>query len=259
MLSLKSGGYGITKYQLRGRNASVSTTSQTLWIVGGNYARLSSGTALEVISSSANDAAAGTGARTVVVQGVDANYEKFTETVTLNGTNAVALANTSVLGINKFYVATTGSGLVNAGTIDVRTVSGATVKTRINSGVDAGVGLGIAADFLFTVPAGHNALLREVFVSSISVTGGLTAWIVTHNSSGVQYQQGSGCYWVSPSGVGVGSLGQTRIHFGEGLIIPEKTLIECRVDATAGTPEVTAMADLFLFNDDLNPLYFGAG
>lgn len=231
---------------LRGRNPAISTSASTIWAPGAsNYAQLLTGTACEIVSSSANDAAAGTGARTVIIEGVDSNYRYFTETKTMNGVTPVALTNTSIIGINAMRVATAGSGLVNAGTIDVRTVSGSVVKSRINTTADAGLGLGQAADFIYTVPAGMKALLGDVHFSGITLTGALTVNIRTYTSSGIKYDQGSGrsSLYVTGFNGGVG-----LIHFGEGLWIPEKTLIEGRVVVSAGTSDVVAQANLFLFD-----------
>jgi hypothetical protein len=48
-------------------------------------------TSLEVVSSSVNDTSAGTGARTVQVEGIGTGWEVVTEDITMNGTTAVAL------------------------------------------------------------------------------------------------------------------------------------------------------------------------
>ena len=41
--------------------------------------------------------------------------------------------------------------------------------------------------------------------------------------------------------------GPFTIDFGEGLYIPKQTLIELRVDVSAGTPVVNASGELILF------------
>lgn len=69
-------------------------------------------------SSSANDAAAGTGARTVILSYYDSTLTTLkTETVTLNGVSAVNTTNTDICFIEKIAVAQVGSGGGNAGTI----------------------------------------------------------------------------------------------------------------------------------------------
>ncbi len=249
-----SSGYGITKVQLRGRNGAATNTAYTLWASGAaNYAQMLTGTACEVVSSSASDAAAGTGARTVVVKGLDASYVPFTETVTLNGITPVALTNTSIVAVNRFYVATTGNGLANAGTIDVRTVSGSTVKSRINTDVSVGLGLGEAAEFIYTVPAGYNALLKPVDFGGTTLTGALTVNVRLHDVNGVKRDVGAGksSLYVTGFNGGVG-----KINFGDGFLVPEKTLIEGRCYVSAGTSEVVAMADLMVASSSLYPWPF---
>jgi hypothetical protein len=83
-----------------------------------------------VKSSSANDAAAGTGARTLIIYYVDqTGATSTTETVTLNGTTAVNLVNTNHCYIEKMIVQTVGSGAVNAGIISLFTGTGGTGTT----------------------------------------------------------------------------------------------------------------------------------
>lgn len=75
-----------------------------------------------VKSTSANDASAGTGARTVIITYYDqTGAGPNTETVTLNGTTAVNLVNTNHCFIEKMVVVTVGSTGSNAGTISLFT------------------------------------------------------------------------------------------------------------------------------------------
>lgn len=230
---------------LRGRNSAISSTASTLWGMGvANYAQLLTGTACEVVSSSANDAAAGTGARTVEVTGVNSSYAPFKETITMNGVTPVPLTNTSIIGINSLKVLTAGSGITNAGSIDVRTVSGSTVKTRMIASAE-GLGASQAADFLFTIPASKKALLTDVHFSGITVTGSVTVTIRSYNSAGVKFQEGVGQSSLYVTGFN-GAIG--KVPFGEGVWFPEKTLIEGRVVVSAGTSDIVAMGNLFIFD-----------
>lgn len=78
----------------------------------------------QIISSNVNDAAAGTGARTVrITYFTDAGVGPLTETVTLNGTTVVNTVATNICFIEKMQVVTAGSGGVNAGTISIRTLA----------------------------------------------------------------------------------------------------------------------------------------
>lgn len=95
--------------------------------IGDGVAGLSAGAgeALEVVSSSANDAAAGTGARTVTIIYLNPSGAVLSETVTLNGTSAVATVATNIWRILDMWCASFGSGGTNAGTITLRVVSAA--------------------------------------------------------------------------------------------------------------------------------------
>lgn len=74
-------------------------------------------------SSSAADAAAGTGARTIKLTYLDqTGAGPFTETITLNGTTRVNTVATNICFIEQIEVVTAGSGGVNAGTITLFTV-----------------------------------------------------------------------------------------------------------------------------------------
>jgi hypothetical protein len=106
-----------------------------IW-TGGSFAWRSTATAAEILSSSANDAAAGTGARTVTVQGIGTSYAAVSEVVTLNGTGVVALAN-AYIHINKLIVATAGSGQTNAGTITARVASAGATMAHMDTGKSA--------------------------------------------------------------------------------------------------------------------------
>ena len=57
-----------------GRNPSVGGAPETIWMQGGVYEYLTSPSTVYVTSDNAADAADGTGARTVTVQGLDVNY-----------------------------------------------------------------------------------------------------------------------------------------------------------------------------------------
>lgn len=226
---------------LLGYQPSGSTTASTVWFNGStSYVQMTTGTALEVVSSSANDTAAGSGARTVKLEGLDSNYAPFAETIILNGVTPVPLVNTSVVAINKFFVVTAGSGLVNAGTVDVRTVSGSTIKSRIQILAETP---NYAQDFVFTIPASMYALLKRVQVYARSSTGDLWAYLKITNSSGITYGRGVGQCAMSNTSF---SEGKILVDYGVGLHIPEKNLLTLVSDVSAGTPVVSAVAELEL-------------
>lgn len=130
------------------------TVPEDIWDGGGVYAGfLAAAVSMEVLSSDANDAAAGTGMRTVRIFGLDANFNSQQEDVTLNGVTPVALAN-QYIRIFRAQGLTAGSGLVNAGTITIRVPGpGATLAV-----ITAGEGQTLMA--LYTTPADGPAETR---------------------------------------------------------------------------------------------------
>jgi len=227
---------------LVGYQPSGSTTASTVWFNGStSYVQMTSGTACEVVSSSANDTAAGTGARTIIVQGLNSSYVPFQETITLNGVTPVPLVNTSIVAVNRAWVATAGSGLVNAGNVDVRTVSGSTVKTRIQVLAEA---QGITQDFVYTTPASRYGLLKRVRVYARTSTGDLWVYLKTTNSSGVTRVEAVGQHSLDVTGFNSGNI---TIDFGTGLYIAEKTLVTLVSDVSAGTPLISAIGELELY------------
>lgn len=86
-----------------------------------------------IISASASDAAAGTGARTVTITYLDSTCAgPFTEVVTLNGITAVNTVATNICFIEKIQVTTVGSNASNVGIISLKAATaggGATIWT----------------------------------------------------------------------------------------------------------------------------------
>lgn len=109
------------------------------------------GVAMEVVSSSANDTAAGTGARTVTISYLDGTYAAQSVTLSLNGTTPVALPGT-IMRVNSLRVATSGTfGGSNLGNISVRFAGGAGATYAYLR-----IGNGLARSSLYTVPAGQT-------------------------------------------------------------------------------------------------------
>jgi hypothetical protein len=145
---------GMIRVNIRGFNSDVDSGSlpEDLWGGGGAYVFPTGATAMEAVSSSANDAAAGTGARTIRVDGLDASYEPLQETLTLNGVNPVALVN-NFFRINEARILTAGSLMDAAGTVTIRASGGGTSYAVIPQGE------GFTAHGVYTVRAGYTLYL----------------------------------------------------------------------------------------------------
>lgn len=146
-----------------GFNPDINGTEETIWDVGGVYAYPAAAIQMKVSSSSTNDTSAGTGARTVVVSGLDQNWNEASETVSLNGQTEV-LTTTTFIRVNRAYVATAGSGGTAAGDIYVGT---GTVTTGVPATIYAKITLGQNQTLMavWTVPAGYTAYITRASLS----------------------------------------------------------------------------------------------
>lgn len=150
--------YHIPQFKF-GFNPDVDDSEETVWAQGGLYSYLSSASVLKVSSSSTADTSAGTGARTVQLYGLDADYNEINETVTLNGQTSVNTTN-SFLRINRMAVRSAGTGGQNAGVVYAGT---GTVTSGVPANKYATIAVGDNQTLmaLWTVPAEHTAYVLQ--------------------------------------------------------------------------------------------------
>ena len=145
--------------------ASVGTTLQPV-CSSGVYQVPTTLQGLEIVSSSANDTNGGSGAQTVYVEGIGTGWAVVSETVTMNGLTAVALAN-QYFRIYRWYVVSSGTYASatagsHVGTLTIRAAgAGATWSTLPISPFPVGQSL-IAA---YTVPTGKTARLLNSYLT----------------------------------------------------------------------------------------------
>ena len=214
-----------------GINGDVGTSVETVWAQGGTYAYPAAATVMKISSSSADDASAGTGARSIAIFGLDANYNEISESVLLDGQTAVNTGN-SYLRISRMYVTTAGSGATAAGTIYAGTGS-------VTSGVPATVygmialGANQTQMAFWTVPAGYTLYLTGLFYTSGNTNA--NAWtnfqLIQRPLGGVFRQQSSSR---------VPGNGDFVIDFHTPLAFSEKTDIEVRAVASTSPSNVSA-------------------
>lgn len=143
-----------------GNNSDVDAGSEPedIWTGGGLYPWLTTATSLEIVSASASDTSAGTGARTVLISGLDINYVEQSDVVTLNGVTPVAVPK-QYFRINTMVVTTAGSAEGNVGLITLRDAGGGTTRGLISPGIS------ITRQAIYTVPAGHTLSIHSFFGS----------------------------------------------------------------------------------------------
>ena len=147
-----------------GSNATVGNTLETIWEEGGLYAYPASASTMTVSSSDTNDTSAGTGARTVLISGLDASYNEASETIILDGQTAVTTVNTYIR-MNRAIVLTAGSGAGNAGVIYVGTGT-VTAGVPANKFTTIAIGANQTLQAFWTVPAGYTAYNYQTNIST---------------------------------------------------------------------------------------------
>ena len=133
-----------------GAVVSSSATYDTVWTEQGAYSFPTSASVVNIISSSStDDDSANTGAETVVIQGLDGDYNEVEETLSTDGTNSVT-GSQLFLRVHRAFVA---SGVTNVGDINIR--HGTTVVCQIAAE------MGQSQVAYYTIPAGKSGYLRS--------------------------------------------------------------------------------------------------
>lgn len=223
-----------------GYNSDVDTSLETVWPYGGLLPYPSNALQLSVSSDNANDTSAGTGARTVYLEGLDADHNTISEVVTLNGQTAVTTAK-SYLHINNCYVLTAGSGNSAAGTIYFGT-------GVVTAGVPATVYDVIQFDYnarvtgSYTVPAGYTAYVSQGLFSSgqSSGSGPVTGRLMTRGTNNIRLT----------AAVTTVNNGAADYSFEYPIVIPEKTTVEAQAVGAATNNACTSMFVLVLIKND---------
>lgn len=150
-----------------GFNDDVDIGTEVLASFGGTFTPLSTASTLTIVSSSASDdgSPAGVGAQTILVTGIDANREFQTEVVTMDGTTNVVTASTW-LGINRAVVLAAGSSQGNVGNITITATTGGSTQAYIPAG------LSVTQQLIFFTRAGHNALIRRIYINVLRFAAG---------------------------------------------------------------------------------------
>lgn len=157
---------GAARWDMWGYNDDIDTAAaEMIWTPGGLLTPLTTARTMSIVSTSTSDTSAGTGARTLVVYGVDANRKYQVEQVTMNGTTPVVTVN-SWLGINRIAVASAGSALANVGTITATATTDATTQAQIPATE------GTSQQCIFFGQADHTILVKYLQFNALRLSGG---------------------------------------------------------------------------------------
>ena len=227
-------------FQVFGYNPDLDTAEESVWPDGGTVPHPSAASALAIVSTSTDDdgSPAGTGARTVFIEGLDDSYNVVSETVTLNGTTNVSTTN-SYLYVNKFYVATVGSGGANAGDITAK------VSTTLYDIILTGYNSRTTAHYC--VPAGYTAYMTVGNFTAGQATGStaVTGFLKQHGPDGI----------LRVGAVSTLNNGSVQYDFTYPLRIPEKNCVGATAIGAAANNSVSAFFNIVLIKDS----YDGGG
>ena len=201
-----------------------ATDPESVWTGGGLYPWSSLATAQTIycLSTSASDTAV------LTIEGLDANYDEQTETVTLTGASAVTTTNTFIRVFRMTY-----EDGANVGTITARTVS---ASGTVVAQIDIGYAQTLMA--VYTVPAGHTGYLVAL---DATIDGTKTCQMLMYHR-------------LTDKPFRIAHIAETEGHyrydFTAPLTVPEKTDIDIRIDNVSGNDaRVTANFDIVLIRD----------
>jgi len=217
--------YGHSTVNIYGFQVSVTTTNIPAWEVAGAYTYPASAATMK-LASSVNTGADLSGT-TILITGLDANYNVITESLALTGTTAVDTTK-SFLRINSMQV-TAGAP---TGTITLKNAAGSATYAQINPSI------GRSQAAIYTVPAGYTFYLSRIDAYT-SANGSSADW--------VQYRN------VATSSTGVTTLSQqapfTNWYHAQRVMprpFAEKTDIQLQAKTSANTYAVSIAAEGYL-------------
>lgn len=141
----------ITKIHKFGSNAALAANDD-IWSGSNSYPFPAAAAATTAVSGDDEDGGAGTdtGALTIRVEGLDANWNFVSQDITLNGTTVTSAFATPLIRCFRAWVLTVGAGATgtNIGAIDIK--HGATIIAQIPAG------LGQTQMAIYTVPNDYD-------------------------------------------------------------------------------------------------------
>jgi hypothetical protein len=153
---------------IHGYNAAVAAGTETIWYSDTVWVPPTAARVHELVSGDVKDDAAGVGARTVLVTGINGSGAVASEVVIMDGTTPVNTTG-SYLHISSLRVLTAGSELDNAALITATAVSDATISAAIVAGMNVSNGAMLYAG------AGQQFHVRSVTISASGLTDGATS------------------------------------------------------------------------------------
>ena len=150
---LRRAGMDVIAVSISGISAQLTAdVKEELWPVGGTRVVMEVPDTFTVVSSSAADTEVGTGCRTILIAGLDSDWNAQIEVIVLDGITPV-VSTLQFRRVHRIVALTAGSGHKNAGAITLTETTGGTVQSFMT------IGSGVSACAQYTIPAGYNGIL----------------------------------------------------------------------------------------------------
>ena len=215
-----------------GFNDQIPTTFEVIYVGSTNFTYPTTAGVVTLTSDEGADDIAGTGARTVKIQGLDNNYNEISVTVDMDGTGNVVTTQT-FLRLFRMGVETAGSSERAVGVITA--TIGGNEMARIDPEYDNQT---LQANY--TIPAGKIGLLKRIQATSTKDNKAAMVGLFTKEPGGVfKVKQLIEVYRNS-----------VVIDFPIPLVIPEKTDVELRgKNLNTGNVSIGGTFDLILLDN----------
>lgn len=201
-------------------DVDIATVPESLWPPGAVYAVIGDNAVqLEIVSDDTSDTAGGSGARTVLVEGLDADWLPKSQLVEMDGDDEVTLSGTW-RRVFSARVVSAGSQGHNDGVIDVQlAVSPNTIYCQIAEAI------GQSSMCTYTVPAGKTGYVVGLRAGLLRVASTTLASLALYSHDVTNDIDASKATWVLEHEFAIGA--------DTGLILPmrftEKTDLDLRV------------------------------
>lgn len=218
-----------------GSNDAVGTTEESVWAHGGRYVWPAAASTMTVSSTSANDAAAGSGAQTVQIYGLDENWLPQDEIVAMDGQTPVTTAGTY---IRMFRALTRSAGALGGNDGDIYVGTG-TVTVGVPANVYARIlpSINQTLQAVWSIADGRKAYMTNFLVSSFGNQNTFATIRTRVRYFGEVFRATS--EFIVTRGV-------VRMAFAIPGDIPPKSDVEVTAQADTGTIDVAASMEMLV-------------
>jgi len=231
---------GHTTWNKFGYNADIDIGTETIWYTGGTFTPIVTARTLSVVSTDATDDDGNTGANSLIIYGVDANWKEQTVVVTMNGLTPVVTTETW-MGVNRIAIYVSGTGQTNAGVITATATTEGTIQGEVPAGE------GTTQQAIFFVEADHTALMDWLYITLTKNSGGTQPAIVT--KAFVYSAVSNSKYEVFRDHIKGDVENHTELRPSQPFVVGEKSIVEFQCTTDQNNTEVSCRFSLILVRD----------